>query len=97
VIAAILGMRPRIAFAKKVFEAYGKNKIEYKPSQSAKKGKRLIFLQLILLFVLIALSVLIVTGILKFSAFVLGIYLILILAGVWIGHNIYRDVEKYIN
>jgi uncharacterized membrane protein len=88
VVVAILGMRPRIAFAKKVFKAYEKNKIEYEPSQSTKKRKKLMFLQLILIFVVSALSVLIAIGILKFSVFVLGTYLILILASVWIGHVI---------
>jgi len=96
VVVAILGMRPRIAFAKKVFKSYEKNKIEYMPSQSIKKQKKLIFLQLTLIFVLFALSVLIFTGTLKFSVFVLGVCLILIFTSVWTGHVIYKDIEKNI-
>lgn len=94
VIVAIIGMRPRMAFANKVFKAYEKNKIENKPSQSTNKRKKLIFLRLVLLFVVFALSILIVTGILNFSAFMLGVYLILILVSVWIGHIIHKDIEK---
>lgn len=97
VAVAIMGMRSRIAFANKVFKANKNHEFEYESSQSAKKRRRLIFFQLILLIGGCALSVLIVTGILRFSTLVLGTYLILILVSIWIGHVVYEEIKKKIS
>lgn len=96
-IVAILGMRPRITFANRIFRAYKTNKIEYESSQNTKKRGKLIFLQLFLVVSFFVLSVLVITGVLNFSNLVLGAYLILILLSIVIGHILYKDVEKILS
>ena len=93
-VVAIIGMKSRLRFAKRLLSAYkDENRIE-NWRKNKNKHKLLLLMALVSILGILFLSLLILTGILSMSNIVLMIYVVLILSCLISGILILADLEK---